>query len=87
MHFAQKCAAVLGERHASKEIEARRLNIFRRDALWSSFQQKCEALRLDDFAVALPSGIASKQGGGGDIAKRHSIWSQFRLESRQFCGG
>ncbi|KUM28836.1 hypothetical protein AU467_00705 [Mesorhizobium loti] len=34
MHVAQKCAAFLGERHASKQrLEARRLNPFRRDAL------------------------------------------------------
>ncbi|WP_292426233.1 hypothetical protein [Mesorhizobium sp.] len=34
MHVAQKCAAVLGERHASKQrLEARRLNPSQRDAL------------------------------------------------------
>jgi hypothetical protein len=34
MHVAQKCAAVLGQRHASKQkLKARRLNPFQRDAL------------------------------------------------------
>ncbi|WP_189434695.1 MULTISPECIES: hypothetical protein [unclassified Mesorhizobium] len=34
MHVAQKCAAVLGERHASKqELKARRVDPFQLDAL------------------------------------------------------
>jgi len=34
LHVAQKCAAVLGQRHASKQRpKARRLNPFQRDAL------------------------------------------------------
>ncbi|MDX8497423.1 hypothetical protein [Mesorhizobium captivum] len=35
MHVAQKCAAVLGQRHASKQkLKARRLNPLQRDALY-----------------------------------------------------
>jgi len=34
MHVAQKCAAVLGQRHPSRQrLKARRLNSFQRDAL------------------------------------------------------
>jgi hypothetical protein len=35
MHVAQKCAAVLGQRHAqNKRPKARRVNPFQREALW-----------------------------------------------------
>jgi hypothetical protein len=34
MHVAQKCAAVLGQRHASRQrLKSRRMNPFQRDAL------------------------------------------------------